>query len=166
MLKQIMQDRRNLKTVFIVSCLCLLLLLSLTTIHIVNGESEAAAKISEAKNALNSAYEAVSQAAKAGANVTSLLNTLNEAGDLLSKAELAISTNESAAISFALESEAKLNGVLADADVLKAAASQQGFWDFMINVVGSIAGAVAVICGGFVVWTVLKRKYEKTGSGV
>ncbi len=151
---------------FVVLCLCLLLLLSLTTTCIVNSENEALTKISEAENALNSAYEAVSGAARAGANVTSLLNTLDEAGDLLSKAKLMIDTNESAAISFALESKARLNGILADADALESAASQDHYWDFVINIAGSIVGGIGVICGGFVVWVVLRRKYEKTGSEV
>jgi VanZ family protein len=151
---------------FVAPSLCLLLLLSLTTVCVVNSENEAVAKISEAENALNLAYEAVLQAEKAGANVTDLLSNLTEAGELLSKAKLVLSTNESAAVDFAVESQAKLNGFLAEADALRVAAAQQRYWDFIINVVGSIVGSVAVICGGFVVWTVLKRKYEKTESGV
>jgi len=128
----------------------------------VNSENEAAAKITEAENALNSAYEAVLQAEKAGANVTDLLSNLTEAGELLSKAKLVLSTNESAAADFAVESQAKLNGFLAKADALKVAATQQRYWDFIVN----IEGSVAVVCGGLIVWTVLKRKYEKTGSEV
>jgi hypothetical protein len=130
------------------------------------GENEAAVKIGEAENALNSAYEAVLETEKAGANITGLLSDLTEAAELLSKAKLVLSTNESAAVDFALQSQAKLNGFLAKADTLKTAAAQQRYWDFMVNVVGSIVGSVVVVCGGFVVWTVLKRKYEKTGSGV
>jgi hypothetical protein len=151
---------------FVASSLCLLLLLSLTTVCVANNENEAVAKISEAENALNSAYEAVLQAEKAGANITDLLSNLTEAGELLSKAKLVLSTNESAAVDSAVESQAKLNGFLAKADALRVAAAQQRYWDFMVNVVGSIVGSVAVICGGFIVWTVLKRKYEKTGSEV
>jgi len=146
----------------VVSCLCLFLLLSLTTVCMVNSENEAAAKITEAENALNSAYEAVLQAEKAGANITDLLSNLTEAGDLLSEAKLVLSTNESAAVDFAVESQAKLNGFSAKADALALAATQQRYWDFMVN----IEGSVAVVCGGLIVWTVLKRKYEKTGSEV
>jgi hypothetical protein len=141
-------------------------LLYLTTAGVAIGENEAAEKIGEAENALNSAYEAVLETEKAGANITDLLSNLTEAAELLSKAKLALVTNESAAVEFAIQSQTKSNGFLAEADVLKAAATQQRYWDFVVNVVGSIVGAVAVICGSFVVWTVLKRKYEKTGSEV
>jgi len=130
------------------------------------GENEAATKIGEAENILNSAYEAVLETEKAGANITGLLGNLTEATELLSKAKSVLSTNESAAIEFANQSQAKLDGFLAKADAFKADATQQRYWDFMVNVVGSIAGTVVVICGSFVVWAVLKRKYEKTGSGV
>jgi len=146
----------------VVSCLCLFLLLSLTTVCMVNSENEATAKITEAENALNSAYEAVLQAEKAGANVTDLLSNLTEAAELLSKAKLVLSTNESAAVDFAVESQAKLNGFSAKADALAVAGAQQRYWDFMVN----IEGSVAVVCGGLIVWTVLKKKYEKTGSEV
>jgi hypothetical protein len=150
---------------FVASSLCLFLLLSLT-VCVVTSENEATSKIIEAQNALNSAYEAVLEAEKAGANITSLLSNLTEAAELLSKAKLVLSTNESAAVDFALQSQAKLNGFLDEADALRVSAAQQRYWDFMVNVVGSTAGAVVVICGSFVVWTVLKRKYEKTDSGV
>lgn len=54
-----------------------------------------------------------------------------------------------------------MSGVVVEADDLKEAAMQERYWDFMVNVVGSIVGATAVICGGFVVWFFLKRKYGK-----
>jgi hypothetical protein len=154
-----------LKTFFVASSLCLFLLLSSMTVCTVNSENEAEIKIGEAENALISAYEAVSEAEKAGANITDLLSNLAEAGELLSKAKSVLSTNESAAADLAVESQAKLNGFSAEADALRVAAAQQLYWDFMVNFVGSIIGSVAVIVGGFAVWTVLKKKYEKT-SGI
>jgi hypothetical protein len=133
---------------------------------VANSENEAVTKITETENALISAYEAVLQAEKAGANVTDLLGNLTEAGELLSKAKSVLTTNESAAVDFAVESQAKLSGFLAKADALRVSAAQQLYWDFMVNVVGSIIGSVAVIGGGFVVWAVLKKKYGKTESGI
>lgn len=150
-----------MKTLFVASSLCILLLLSLTRVCVANSENEAVTKITEAENTLISAYEAVLEAEKAGANVADLLGNLTEAGELLSKAKSVLSTNESAAVDFAVESQAKLNGFLAKADALRVSAAQQLYWDFMVNVVGSIIGSVAVIGGGFVVWAVLKKNIRK-----
>jgi hypothetical protein len=148
---------------FVTSSLCLFLLLS-STVCMVTGQNEASSKIVQAQNALNSAYEAVLEAEKAGANITSLLSNLTEAAELLSKAKLVLGTNESAAADFALQSQAKLNGFLDEAEALRISAAQQRYWDFMANIVGPSVGAVVVICGSFVVWTVLKRKYGKAES--
>jgi hypothetical protein len=130
------------------------------TACVVNSENEAATKIGEAENALNSAYEAVLEAERAGANITGLLDNLTEASELLFEAKWVLSSNESAAVDFAVESQARLNGFLVKADTLRVAAAQQLYWDFMVNVVGSIIGSVAVIGGGFIVWAVLKKKYK------
>lgn len=149
-----------MKTLFVASSLCILLLLSSMTACVVNSENEAATKIGEAENALNSAYEAVLEAERAGANITGLLDNLTEASELLFEAKWVLSSNESAAVDFAVESQARLNGFLVKADTLRVAAAQQLYWDFMVNVVGSIIGSVAVIGGGFIVWAVLKKKYK------
>ena len=47
---------------------------------------------------------------------------------------------------------------------MRDTASQERFWDFMVNVVGSLVGTVVVICGGFVVWRVLKKRYAEAGG--
>jgi hypothetical protein len=154
----------NLKMFLVVLSLCIFLLLSLTRVCVAHSENEAVAEITEAENTLITAYEAVLEAEKAGANITDLLGNLTEAGDLLSEAKSALSANESAAVDLAVESQAKLNGFLAKVDALRAAAAQQRYWDFMVNVVGSIIGSLAVIGGGIVAWNVLNRKY-KTESG-
>ena len=130
-------------------------------------ETEAKLAIAAAEERIVVCYQAVADADKAGANVTVLLVVLNEAGDLLSRAALAYEMGDfDSALDFALQSQERLNGFVVEADVLREAAIQQSYWDFMVNVVGSIVGTVVVICGGFVVWFFLKRRYEKAGSVV
>lgn len=127
------------------------------------GERDAAeAAIGDAEGVIVECYGAVVEAEGAGANVTDLLAALNEAGWLLSRAHLAYETgNFSLAVSFAEQSRARLDGFVGGAEVLKKSAAETGYWDFMVNVVGSAVGAVAVVVGGFAVWNFLKRKYDR-----
>ena len=150
---------------FVSSSICLFLLLSLTTVCMVTGENEAAAKIGEAENALNSAYEAVLETEKAGANITGLLNALDEAGMLLSRGYLAYNVGDfGSARDFAVWCSGNLTGVVDEADALKQTAIQERYWDFMVNVVGSAVGSVAIVCGGFVVWFFLERREKSRGN--
>jgi hypothetical protein len=127
-------------------------------------EEEARSAIASAEQNVVACYQAVTEAEKAGANTTGLLITLNEAGALLSKAHLAFMTGDfDSANSLALQSEGKLDGFVDKANALKENGLQQGHRDFLVNVVGSVVGAVAVVFGGFVVWTFLKKRYAKTG---
>ena len=124
-------------------------------------EADAGAAIAVAEDRIVVCYRAVADADEAGANVTGLLLTTNEAGDLLSRAKLAYKMGDfDSAVGFAVQSQEMLEGVDVEAGVLRENALQQGYWDFMIYVVGSIVGAVVVVCGGFVVWFLLKRRYE------
>jgi hypothetical protein len=59
-----------------------------------------------------------------------------------------------------------LDGFVAEADALKESATKASYWGFMVNVLGSIIGTVVVVCGGLVVWVLLKRRHEKTGGVV
>jgi len=124
-------------------------------------EADARSAIAAAEEKIVVCYRAVAGADEAGADTSALLAVLNEAGGLLSNASLYRMKNCSLAFDFAVQSQEKLNGLEAEAGVLRENAMQQGHWDFMVNVVGSIVGAVVVVCGGFVVWFLLKRKYEK-----
>lgn len=130
-------------------------------------ESEASSALTSAEESVVSAYQAVSKAEESGANVSSLLIRLNEAGELLARAHLAYNLGDfDSALKFATQSQEKLSGFVADADVLRETAIREHYLDFMVNVVGSIIGAVGVVCVGFIVWSFLKRKYEKAGSMV
>jgi uncharacterized Tic20 family protein len=125
-------------------------------------QTDAAAAIISAKEQIVTCYQAAKDAEGAGANITSLTATLNDAGALLSRAELAYSSNDfGTARDLAVQSRERLGNFVSEANVLKETAIQQGNQDFMINVVGSAVGAIAVVVGGFAVWNFLKRKYDR-----
>ncbi len=129
--------------------------------------SEAKREVDAARAAVVAGYDAVADAEKAGANVTGLLVRLDDAGDSLSKADLAYSKGDyDGAAGFAVQCRNKLDGIVGEASVLKQRGADQRYWDFMINIVGSLVGAVAVVCGSIVLWVFLSKKYDKIGSAV
>lgn len=130
-------------------------------------ESEAVSALATAEAAMFSAYEAVAKADEVGANVSGLLVRLNEAGELLTRARLAYKLgNFDSALDLSVLCEERLSGFVAEADALRGTAIQERYLVFLVNVVGSILGTVAVIFGGFITWSYLNRKYVETGSGV
>jgi len=130
-------------------------------------EIDARSAIAVAEERIAVCYQAVADADEAGANTTDLLANITEAGWLLSRARLAYERRDfNSTVYFADQSLESLKVFVAEADVLREAAIQQRYLDFIVNVVGSTVGTAVVICGGFVVWFFLKRMYEKTGSVV
>jgi len=130
-------------------------------------ETDVRSSIAAAEENIVVCYRAIADADEAGANTTALLAVLNEAGELFSRANLAYKMGDfDSALDSANQSQERLNGFVADADALREAAVQQRYWDFMVFVVGSIVGTVVVVCGGFVVWFLLKRRYKKAGRVV
>jgi len=125
-------------------------------------EADAGSAIAVAEERIIVCYRAVADADEAGADTSALLAVLNEAGLLLSRANLAYGKREfNSTVYFANQSRVRLDGFVGEADVLREAAMQEHYWDFMVYVVGSVVGAIVVFCGSFVVWFLLKRRYEK-----
>jgi hypothetical protein len=123
-------------------------------------QDDAAAAIASARQQLANCYDSVRQAESAGANISSLTWVLNGAGQLLSKSELAYSQGDSAAAqSLASQVGQKLGSFVSDANALRDSTIQQQSFDFWENIVGSVAGTIAVIVAGFVVWRFLKKRY-------
>ena len=130
-------------------------------------QSSAGTAISSAQNTILNCYNAAKEAEAAGANITAIVATLNEAGTLLSQAELAYAANDfDAAFNLAVQSQNALSDFIGEANTLKENALQQQNQDFLINVVGSIIGAFAVIVAGGVVWLLLKRKCQTAEGDV
>ena len=127
-------------------------------------QGTAAAAISSAKRTILDCYGAAEEAEAADANITVLTVILNEAGLLLTQAELAYAaTDFDVALNLAVQSQSYLSNFITEANSLKETATQQKNQDFLLNVVGSIAGTFVVIVAGFVVWLYLKKKYPITG---
>jgi len=157
---------------FVILCLLVLSFLGLSfgvfaetvDYEIVSSESDARLAIANAEERIVVCYKAVAAADDAGANVTALLGVLNEAGELLSRAKLAYKVGDfDSAVSFALLSQEKVNDFVDEANALREATLRERYWDFMVNFVGSLVGAVAVVVGGFVVWRLMKRREEAKG---
>jgi hypothetical protein len=127
-------------------------------------EGEARAAVETAEGKVLSCYGAVSEAEKAGANVSDLLSVLNETGWFLSRAKLAYSQGDfDSAVIFADNCSSRLDGIVAQAESLKLDAERAGHWDFMVNFVGSAVGAVCVVVGGFAFWVFLKKREGASG---
>jgi hypothetical protein len=123
-------------------------------------ELEAKEAITNTENLLLNCYNASLEAEKAGANITQLLTILNEAGTFLSKAELAYKNgNFTLAVEFTNQTQTRLNGFADLARSAREMGLQQTYRDFMIYIVASIAGSIAIIFGSLIVWFFLKRRY-------
>jgi hypothetical protein len=122
-------------------------------------QSDAVAAIAAAEERLVQCYEAVAAADAVGANVTGLVEQLNQAADFLSRAKL-LSRGGSldAAMALARQSEGALDGVLVNAEALTEQAILANYQDFLVNVVGSSVGAVAVVGGGVAAWWWFTRR--------
>lgn len=130
-------------------------------------EADARSAVVAAEERVVLCYESVAGADEAGADTVGLLALLDEAGMLLSRADLAYKMGDfGSAVNFSVQSREMLSGFVVEADVLRRAGMEQRYWDFMVNVVGSVVGTVVVVCGGFVVWFLLTRKYGKAGGQV
>ena len=144
-------------------------------VHVVAAatEDEAKSAINSAQQQLTTCYQAFADADKAGAsnaNATALMrlqNVLNNSSVFLSKANLAFQNgNYTDAENYASLCQQGLTGFVDAANSLKQSAEHHAYWDFMVNIVGSSVGVVAVIVAGFLVWAFLERKYASAGGVV
>ena len=128
-------------------------------------QSSASSELASTQRKLVECFNSAKAAETAGANISELTSTLNVAGSLFSQAELAYSSgNFSGAEALAVQSQNELGNFVSTASSLQSAAAQRQNVDFYLNFVAPIVGAVAVIVGSFAVWSLLKRKYERTGE--
>lgn len=151
-----------MKSIFLVTLLLIVIAFSAFPKVLAYSKEEADKSLKEAMKTITACYQATVKAERAGANITKLVATMNEAGDLYSKALLAYETEDfNSTIRLAEESQNILDGFILEADVLRETASEQRYWDFMINIVGSTIGTFAVILFSFILWTLLKKKYSR-----
>jgi hypothetical protein len=156
----------KLKVSVVALSFCLFLMLfSLFPFCLAVNEGQARSAMVQADQTIKDCYLAVAAADKAGGNVTDLLSTLQYSGMLLAKANLDFGKGDyDSAYNLAVQSKAKLEGFVPDANLVKEAAEHSANIDFMINVVGSLVGTVAILVGSLAVWFGLKRRYGKKGA--
>lgn len=150
---------------------CAIVVFASVPVALAATENDAKSAINSAQQQLTTCYQTFADADKAGAshaNATELMRlqgVLNNASVFLSRAHLAFQSGDYNNSEYlATICQQRLSGFVAAANSLKQSAEQHAYWDFMVNIVGSSVGAVAVVIGGFVVWAFLKRKYPSDGS--
>lgn len=136
----------------------------LTPSYALATQTEAVVAISSAEEQIILCYQATVNAEIPGANITSLVTVLNDADALLSKARLAYSLNDfDTAHDLAFQSQEKLHNLVSEANLLEEDAIQEQWQDFLINVVGSLAGTLVVLVAGVGIWVLLKKKHAQSG---
>lgn len=122
---------------------------------------EAAAAVSEAKQAIAAGFEDTLDAEKAGANVSGLLVKLNEGGDFLSAAQMAFEDgnyDEATRLS-ALSSEVGAQ-VQSDALTLKVEASNAAVTRFRLYLISSAVAMVIIVIATIFGYRFLRKRYS------
>src|SRR4030043_464957 len=123
---------------------------------------EATLKIAEADSKVKQAFDAVSNATEAGANVSSLALRLNEAGELLAKANVVFRVGDyDNATLLAEQSIGLVDGVVQEAGSFKAVAESERLsrlgWSALLASVGLRVLFVVSLFG----WRFVKNRYFK-----
>jgi len=137
------------------SCLC--------SKHYVFAQTDqTATKLQAASTAVEQAFDAVSEAEKAGANVTGLLAQLNVAAGALALAENSYRTGDSATAAAQANSVIPFaQEVTTSAKEAKQAALVSGQNAFWFTIAFSEIGAFAFVLVLFLIWRRIKRGYVK-----
>jgi hypothetical protein len=147
--------------------LCALLAMSLSFLPstVWADQVEVADAISRARSQLVNCYNVARKAETVVANITTLTGTLNKAGLFLSQAEFAFSNGDfTGAQDYAVQSQGKLADFVTEANAFLIDAASQRNQDFLIDVLGSAGGTVAVLVGSAGFWSFLKKKHKNDGD--
>lgn len=127
----------------------------------------AASAVSQAEQALASAYEAVLEAEQAGANVSGLLTRLNGAGELLARAHVSYRLGDfDGAASLANLCMDVGEAVKMEAYGLRDLAVEDGLQRFRWTMIGSILGVAIIVGASFLGWRVFKLRYCRRVLGM
>jgi hypothetical protein len=138
---------------------CLLIAFSISSVYSLS-EVDTVEIISEAEDALDVAYEAVSKAEQVGADVSGLWNRLSLAGEYLAEANVKyrVGSYENADYFAGLCIE-MVSGVKGEAIELSSGATRQNEIDFFVSLFWSSVGVVIVGVTGFMLWIIFRRRY-------
>jgi hypothetical protein len=144
--------------------LTIVLVLCLSSCLSVHGysQNEASAKVAEANIALAEAFSTVAQAEKAQANVTDLALKLNEAGTELAKADNAFRVGDYRNATVQAQRCVDLvQGVVVEAQSLKADAEIAGRNQLVLTAAFSSIGLVALLGAGLFGWRYLRSRFVR-----
>ena len=152
----------KIKQVFVAIITLLIVFSSFTQISKAHAYSkeEAEEAITETHQIIINCYKAALEAEKAGANITELTKILNEVGDSFSMALLALKNGDyDLALQLTNKCNTKLEGFIDKAEIMRNKASEEQYWNLVFIICTGVS-AVLIICIGFVVWNLLKRRYS------
>ena len=123
-------------------------------------ESEAELRIGEAEMAVSSAYVAVLEAERSGANVSVLLIKLDSAGRFLAEAHMCYRNGDfDGAVYYADLSVQSVGGLVEEAEQLKALAIDEFKERSFQTVAASSLAVVVIVLGSVYGWWFFKRRY-------
>jgi len=132
-----------------------------------SSEDVATSAVSQAEQALASAYEAVLEAEQAGADVSDLLVRLSEAGDLLAQAHVSNRLGDfDGAARFADLCSQIGEEVRVEARGLRGLALEEAVQRFRWTMIGSILGVAIVVGASFLGWRIFKLRYCRRVLGM
>jgi len=125
-------------------------------------EDKAASDLTNAEEAVASAFEVVLDAEQSGANVSGLLVRLNEAGGFLAQANMSYSAgNFEEVAQLAHLSQSIAEEVKGEAYELKNLAQSENLRLMSFTMMGSIVGVVLVVLGSVWGWRAFRRSYYR-----
>lgn len=134
--------------------------LAIIDVFAVVGESEAETEIQKAEAALSSAYVAVLEAEKNGADVYGLLAKLGSGGDFLAEARMRYRNDDfDGAVYYAGLSVESVEGLVGEAEQLKALAIAEYEERFFLTMTVSGVAVIVIVLGSIIAWLLFKRHY-------
>lgn len=132
-----------------------------------SGEEVVASEIERAEGVMVSAYEAVLEAERAGANVSDLLAQLNDGAGSLPQARVLYRAGDfDGAVRLANLCGEVGEYVRKDAYRLRDLAVKEADERFRWTLIGSIVGVGVIVCVAFVGWRAFKRRYYRRILGM
>jgi hypothetical protein len=131
-------------------------------VAVVAGVSEdvAASALTDAEEAVTSAYQAVLRGEEAGGDVSSLLIRLNEAGGFLARARMAYDLRDFEEAASLANSSRNIGVEVESAAVnLRDSALSEGLQHMVFTITASVIGVALIALGSFWVWRVFKHRY-------
>jgi len=150
--------------VFRILLACLVVLafstLTVTGVLALAGEGEAEIEIQEAETVLSSAFAAVLEAEKNGADVSGLLAGLDSGGSFLAEAQVHYRNGDfEGAVYYAGLVVESVEGLVEEAGQLNALAIAEFEERRFLTVTGSTVAIVGIVLGSVLGWSLFKRRY-------